>query len=345
MPKLKPQDLAAALKKEGPSPVYLLHGDDGRGIERALSDIVAAALADGEDEFNSDWFSGRESSAGEVAAAARMLPMMADRRLVVLKRADEIKGPSRGPLLEYLEDPSPMTVLVMTGPGLQVSGSSAKKDDKKLLAAAGKAGVTIEFQRPKARQLPALVEAMARERGKTADREAVRALIDLAGAETFGLEQEVEKVSLYIGGRKRITADDVLKAVADIKEAGIFEFTDAIGAKNVEEALRIFGKMREQGNEPLMLLGMLARHFRIIWQLQALTSSGMSHTEIARKLRLNEWIMKNNYIPQLNKFPPGDTGRIMKSLADLDIKMKSTRADRDLLFEKEVIGLCLGRLS
>ena len=72
---------------------------------------------------------------------------------------------------------------------------------------------------------------------------------------------------------------------------------------------------------------------------------GETPATIARSTGLKDWLVKKTYLPQAEKFPVSDTGRITRLLADLDMKMKSSRGEKDVLFERTVIKLCLGRLA
>ncbi len=337
-------DFFSSLKKSDPLPVYLFHGEDSRLIGKALEAVVKKVDLGDLSDFNSDFFHGKESDPGSVIAAARTLPMMADRRLVVVKRVDEWKGKAREALLDYLLDPSPTTVLAMSAEGLSLRGASAKKEDKDLEKAVNKTGQAVRFARPSRARLPAVIREMFAERGKRIGGEAVDLLIDLAGDETRGLEHQVDKVAIFVGEKDAVSRQDVLEAVADVKEANVFEFTDAIGAHDLEGALRSYRRMRDQGQEPLMILAMLARHFRNLWRIGELAEEGESPVAIAKRLKMNEWVVKKSYMPQLPNFPLTGTGGVMKALADLDIQLKSTRTDREVVFERTVIRLCSGKL-
>ena len=339
MPKTSPSDFWSALKKGALAAVYLIHGDDQRLIDKAYKAVEEKALAGGQPEFNADYFTGRDADPDQVLAAANTMPMMADRRLVAVRRMEEMKVALRDPILQYLANPNPTTVFL-----LQAGKLDRKEGDTKLENAVAKVGVSVHFAKPKPWEVPAAIAELARERGHKLDKNAAEALAELAGDDMMAVEQELEKVVLYRGDRKVITREDVLEAVADIKETIVYEFTDALAARQAEAALRAYGRLRDQGQEPLMILGMMARHFRIIWKLQELKAKGESDGLIAKQAGLNEWIMKKNYLPRLKEFPPRDAGRVTRLLADLDIKLKSTRTDKDILFERAIMRLCSRRL-
>lgn len=340
MAKVPPAEFLASLKKGPLAPVYLVHGSDQRRADQAYKAIEARALEDGEPEFNADYFHGRDADPTAVLSAARTMPMMAERRLVAVRHLEEMKAPAREPIMAYLADPNPSTVLLLHAGALDL-----RKGDGKFETAAAKAGVSVNFSKPKPWEVPDAIIEMARERGKKMDKAAANALSELAGDDMLAVEMELEKVILYRPDRKAITREDVLEAVADIREAVVYEFTDALAAKNAEAALRSYRRMRDQEQEPLMILGMMARHFRIIWKIQEYKREGQSDGMVAKNAGLNEFIMKKNYLPRLKEFPPRETGRVMRILADLDIKLKSSRTDKDVLFERAVLKLCSRRLG
>jgi DNA polymerase III subunit delta len=336
------KQILKSIETDGLRPVYFFHGDDSRTMDKAQKIVEDRVLDGGLPEFNAEYFNARETEASVVTSSCQTMPVMADKRLVVLRHLQEWKDPQKKSLSQYLESPNPETVLVIVNIGL-LKGPAAGKEDKALMKIAKKSGAVIDFPRPYKRDVPAIIQDIAEDEGKKFEGPALTLLAELAGDETLGIEQEVLKVVLYTGDRKKITRDDVLKAVADIKEATVFEFTDSIGIRDVEGSLRTYRKMREKGQEPLMVLGMLLRHFRMIWKIQKLREEGQTPGAVAKKLRMNEWILKNNYLPQIKKFPDFEFGRITRVLSELDIKMKSTRSDREVLFERTIMKLCSGR--
>ncbi|MEO0250568.1 MAG: DNA polymerase III subunit delta [candidate division WOR-3 bacterium] len=339
----KPEAFGEQMKKGEFSSVYLFFGEDGPAIDRAVREVSARVLAEGFSEFNADYFYGKEAEVGEVVAACETLPMMAERRLVVFRRVEETKGASRERLLSYLGSPNPTTVLVLVAGELAVKGANAKKEDKALVEAVEKKGRVVYFPNPRPEELPDVVRKLVRARGKKIERLAVETFLELSGGELRGLEQEVEKLLLFVGEGDLITREEVLAACADIKAAGIFEFTDALTRRDTESALRALKKLREQGQELLMILGMALRHFRQFFAVQEYAGQGETAPRIARLTGINEWVLKKSYLPYVNQFLPADFNRIFGLFSELDLKLKSTRTDKELLFERAVIELCSGR--
>ncbi len=338
-----PKDFWSSLEKGKILPVYLFHGEDTRSLDQAVRELEKKVVDPELSEFNSEYFYGKESDISEILGSVQTLPMMTDRRFVMVKRVEEIKGSQRNRLIEYINSPSPSSVLLLVSTALSLKGQGASQEDYKLVKAVSSSGMSVNFANPYLDKLPSHIDRMAREKGKRMDKEAVQALMELTGADMKGIEQELEKICLFIGEREVISADDVAECVADIKEGNIFEFTDAIGDRRIQASLQIYRRMRAENQEPLMILAMLLRHFRIIWRTQEYRQDGMSDSQIAKKLKLNPFIFNKTYKARANKFPPADTGRITTIFSNLDLKLKSTGADKDVLFERAVIKLCLGR--
>jgi DNA polymerase-3 subunit delta len=335
MPSLKPPDLQKDIKA-GIRPVYLVHGDEPFLIDECRDMIERAALAGAIPQFNQDVFLARESDAEDVVASCRTMPVMADRRVVLVKDVNAWKTSGQELLITYLEKPLATTCLIMT--------ASERMDTRsKLLATAKTSGAVIEARHPYGRQLLAEINKMAKSLGKRLDQDAAELLLAVSGSDLASLKMQVEKLALYVGEGKAISREDVAEAVADVKLFTIFEFTDALGTKDLEAALRSFRTMLDLGEAPVKILAMVARHFRILFQLQEHQKSAVPLEESAKSFKLPPGILKNKYLPQTQRFPAKELSRIWKILANLDYTLKSrpsSREVRELIFEQMIIKLC-----
>src|SRR3954465_2691978 len=96
MPAASPADVRTAIAKRTPAPAYLLLGDDDAALPRLGGDATALV----EDElraFNVDrlYAGDKGMSAASIVESARLLPMMSDRRIVVVLRAEKLLKPKR----------------------------------------------------------------------------------------------------------------------------------------------------------------------------------------------------------------------------------------------------------
>ncbi len=337
MPSIKPQALDKEIMDGKLRPVYLLYGEETYLLDRAFKSLSEKALGDGLADFNYDMFHARDKTAAEVVSISNTLPMMADRRLVVLKGVDTWRKEEQTKLVPYLSDPSPTTCLI-----LLASGVDKRRDWAK---AAGKAGAIVEFKHPYMDRMHQQVRGMARGMGKNIDQQSASLLVELVGNDLMQLEQALNKLSLYMEDQVKITRELIVESVADVKMAGVFEFTDALGKKDLESALRTLTRMVESRETDVhfRILAMMLRHFRIIWRVSELKDQGEPPPAIAKQLGINPYILDKTYLGQASNFSSEELAKIFTKLSELDLKLKTgatSRASKPLVFERVVVELC-----
>ena len=125
-------------------------------------------------------------------------------------------------------------------------------------------------------------------------------LAEFVGDELRQLDQELIKLGDYARGRA-VTREDVRKLVPATRVASVFDLVDALGAGNGAVASRLMTHALDiDGEPPLRLLAMIARHYRQLLQLKALQAAGTKQSEIARTLGIFEWKM-SGMVSQANR--------------------------------------------
>src|SRR5690349_19066053 len=115
--------LHAALKTRAFEPVYFFHGEDDYLKDARTRDLVEAAVDPATRDFNLELCRGSELDAETLDALLGTPPMLADRRVVVIRDVDKLKKDARALLLRYLDHPARDTVLVLVAP----AGAKADK--------------------------------------------------------------------------------------------------------------------------------------------------------------------------------------------------------------------------
>jgi DNA polymerase-3 subunit delta len=241
---------AHELVEKGLDPVYILHSEHSILLERALHAIRDAAVPPETRGFNYDVVEGKPTG-GKIVALAQTLPMMAQKRMVVVRDLGLMPADEAEPLLAYFAKPNPSTVLV----------AMTTKLDKRLktFATASKKGWLHVLEAP--RQLVPWVKHEAKLRQVEIDGAAVQRLVDTVGSDLSRLALTVEQLGLYAGTRA-VTTDDVDDLVADTRERSVFELTDAIGAADRPRALAAVASLCDQRESAVGVVVMLARHIR-----------------------------------------------------------------------------------
>lgn len=267
MPTATPAAVRKQIAAGDTAPVYLLLGEDD--VEKsALAHEFDELVEEGLRAFNverlhgGDWTTGDKLAAGvaDLVSAARTLPMMAPRRIVILLQADLLLSPKRESeastraverFEELLKQPEPMTTLVL------VAGAVDRRSRiYKLLtrqATLVECGA-IEDQADAERWVRTRIAAA----GVAIDAAGARLLAERCGTDVKRLRNDVERLLLYALGQKTIAVEDVRAIVGPAALQDDWAMTNAIEAKDAATALRQLALMLETGAPPEKVLGQLA---------------------------------------------------------------------------------------
>ena len=239
--------------------LYLVLGDD----EQEKSDIADAleqAVDEGLRAFNVDRFHGGETPLGAVLDAARTLPMMAPRRVVIVRHAERALQPKREQaaaardaeaLDAFLEQPPDHASLVLVSGPLDERRATTRR----LLARATVVRCGgLESVADAGRWIRAKVTAA----GKRMESAAVRLLAERIGPDANRLRDEVDRLLLYAGDAAAVTAADVRSVAGPAAAYDDWAVTRAIERGQTAVALRELGRALEQGAVPYVVLGQLA---------------------------------------------------------------------------------------
>jgi len=329
---MKPEEFNRAVEKGELAPLYLLYGDEPYLVERAVKKLLERAVDPSFRDFNLNVFYGNECKGDEVFSAAQTLPMFAERRVVLVKKGGDLPAAAQEILLSYLQDPSPGTCLVL----------QAEKVDgrKKFFAEFKKRGEAVEFKRPYENQLGPYVRDEVRAAGKKIDPAAAELLAYLVGNNLQELVSQIEKLCLYCGKKENIGVAEVKAIVSDTKVESVFEFTDALGSRDLGKALRMLTTLLQDGEAPLRLLGAVARHFRQLWQVRELLDRKLAPAEVAKAAGINPYFLKK-VTDQARNYQVSELKEVFERMLELDLAFKSG-GNSEALFERFVFQACKG---
>lgn len=330
---MKVEELEKALSRGEIGPLYYFHGDEPYLMERAAKRLVDRVVSADFRDFNLDVFYGNEVKGEEIATAAQTLPMFAERRLVLVKRAGDLNAAALDLLLPTVTDPPSSTCLVFLG---------EKVDQrKKFFQEVKKHGELVDCKRPYENQLGAFIREEARELGKRVEPAAVELLLYLVGNNLGELATQLAKVATFAGERETVTVADVKEIVSDTKVESVFDLANALGERNLVKAFRSLATILRDGEAPLMLLAMIARHFRQLWRVRELVAKQVGQQEIARQTGINPYFLKG-IVDQSRNFSVAELRDVFEALytADLALKGGEGGGKPALVMERLVMGIC-----
>ena len=295
-------------------PVYILMGD-----EPYYPDLVCQAVIDNcIDEFGKDFNEticyGADVTAERIITEAREYPMMAERRLIVVKEAQMMKGIEN--LVVYCGDPLDSTVLVL------VLHKATIDKRKALYKSAMKSGVVLDSPALRDYEVPGWIMDYYRSRGLQIDPQAASLLAESAGTELSTIVIETDKLLKNLPeGETRISVSDVEKNVGISRQFSIFELTKALSYRNGQEALRIASHIGTSARFAMpMAVSALYTHFSRILKYAALLAKSRNPSPEDKALALagvNPYFYRE-YDAAVRNYPLPKVMAVMGLLCDYD---------------------------
>ena len=266
--------------------VYLLMGEEPYYPELVCNAIIGNCLQEWEKDFNETICYGSDVTAETVITAARRFPMMADRQLVVVKEAQQMK--TLEDLSLYCQQPLDSTVLVIL-----MHGASADKR-RALYKSVLKTGVIVESPMLRDYEMPQWISSYYEGRGLRIHPEAAQLLAESAGTELGKIAVETDKLLKNLPeGVKEISVADIEKNVGISRQFSIFELTKCLSYRRAADALKIAAHMGEAPRFVLpMVIAPLFTHFLRIEKYHAILPNRPAPADAARILGVNPYFLK-----------------------------------------------------
>jgi DNA polymerase-3 subunit delta len=326
---------------------YILHGEDELTRSETLADLKARLGPPELAALNTAVFDGARVTLAELRSVCDTVPFMAERRMVIVhgllsrlhpsgqrqKKEDRSSGQSSylEELVDYLPRLPATTRLVLVEPGQLANDHpilrQAKQDEY---------GFVRAFVPPK--DLVKWVRQRAISKGGQLSPQAAVALVEAVGAEQRLLDQEIEKLLAYANRERPITSEDVSLLVPYAQEAVIFDAVDALGQRDGVKAARLIHNLLDHGNEPLYLLAMIVRQFRLLIQIKELALEGLPPPAIARAIRLHPFPTGKLY-NQARNFTLEQLERVHRHLLQIDVQIKTGQINSLVALDLLVAGL------
>ncbi|WP_338750243.1 DNA polymerase III subunit delta [Bacillus sp. FJAT-52991] len=314
--------------------VYLLYGKEDFLINETKQKLIANALTEEEMDFNFALYDLEETSVETALEEAETFPFMGERKVVFLnhptfltaERTKEKVEHNLQKFEQYIKDPAPYTILVLLAPYEKLD------ERKKLTKLLKKEAAVLEAKKLGEKELKGWLRDRAKSHHVEMDEEALEHLLALAGTNLMMLTSELDKLSLYAQGKKRITKEMVDKLTARSLEQDIFSLVDRIVTGKIEEAFRIYYDLLKLNEEPIKILSLIASQFRLIYQTKELSRKGYGQQQIAGFLKVHPFRVKLA-AGQARNFTDEQLVYIIKKLADSDLQMKSSGMAKEMIIE------------
>lgn len=352
---MTPDQFLQSLTKKAPEGVYLFLGPEPFERERCRKALLTAALGDDlVDENSLARLTLDEVALASALDEARALSLFATRRVVWIGSAEAVIPKGRaatsndegedggdGQLLtEYLRDPTPGTVVVFEASRYGFDGEDKARIEKvQQFYSAISAKVEFRPYAPESARM--LAQSLAKQCGLQLGLAELALLLEATGGEPARLQLEIEKLSLFTDGKRKVTALDIAALVPDAQASNIFALVAAIGRKDRIRALELLDTLSRDGTYMPLALTFLATQFRMA--LAAREAGARNAGQIQshfNKIGARIWPDRARQIEQtVEAFSKAKLERALGRLFETDRGLRDARPDDRILMEEMIVVL------
>ncbi|TWR29377.1 DNA polymerase III subunit delta [Mucilaginibacter pallidiroseus] len=314
------------LKARKFKPVYLLHGDEPYFIDLIGNYIEHKLLSDAEKGFNQTVLYGKDTDIMTVINASKRYPMMSDYQVVIVKEAQDMKwgkddeGKGINPVLAYLENPLPSTILVFC----YKYGKFDKR--KKTYKAMDKHGLVFESATLYDNKIPAWVEGYVTGKGYKIGQQASAMLSEYLGNDLSKISNEMDKLMLNVTKGEEITLKHIQDNIGISKEYNVFELQAALTRKDAYKVNQIvnYFEANPKANPIVLVLGNLNNFFSKV--LAYHYAKDKTPQGLAKELGISPYFVKD-YEQAAKGYNLGKTFQVISYLREYDLKSKGVESN------------------
>ncbi|HEY6183741.1 MAG TPA: DNA polymerase III subunit delta [Terriglobales bacterium] len=336
-------------------PAYVFVGDETffrkRCREAILEHLVPSELRD----FSLFDFDLSETDLAEVLDRARTPSLMAPFQVFFVKGVKTMfgRGSNEDKLTaieQYCKDPNPDAVIIFVADHISIPADVRKMDmqDKeryeRIREAMGPFCGLVELARVEEGEAVRWLNDYCATRDVKIEADAARELVDALGGDMMMVSNELEKLILYVGEKKRITLGDVETMILAAKQRSLYELTDAISSKDRVKALEMLDAILTTGDGDEAAIGhlyMLAKTFRqmLVILERNVRDQRMLWAALWQGFRVPPFAA-DDIIKQARRYKSKrELTRAIRLVAKTDLALRSNPPSKRLILEKLVLDL------
>jgi len=300
--------------------MYLIYGESFRLIDEEIKKII-------KDNTNIITMDLLEVTLEDVITEATYVSMFEEQKIIIVKNAlfftaAKAKEENTEMLLNYMENPVSLTTIIFTTYeklDLRKKITKSFKDKYKIISVSSLSNDELTNK----------IRNYVKSKSYTIDQETIRYLINCCHNNFDLIYNELEKIFLYYNKPQKIELNDIKPFISKSIQDNNFKFVEAVVEKNMKKALLILEDLFALKVDPIALLMLLAREYRLMYSTSYLMSNGFHKNEISKQLGMQDWQIEK-YIRSSSKYFLDDLKIYIKELAEIDAKIKSGKMDKNL---------------
>jgi DNA polymerase III subunit delta len=336
-------------------PAYVLVGDESFFRKRCREAILEHLVSPEMRDFSVFEFDLAETDLAEVLDRARTPSLMAPFQVFFVRGVKVLYGRGSNKekleaIEEYCKSPNPDALLVFVADHISIPADARRMEMtdreryERIRETLGPFCGIIELARVEESDAVRWIGDYCTTRAVKIDTDAARELVDSLGGDMMMVSNELEKLILYVGEKKRITLGDVETMVLAAKQRTLYELTDAISAKNRVKALEMLDAILNTGDGEEAAIGhlyMLAKTFRqmLIISERNVRDTRMLWAALWQGFRVPPFAAED-IIRQARRYQSKrELTRAIRLVAKADLALRSNPVSKRMVLEKLIMDL------
>lgn len=262
---------------------YLLSGEEEYLKEEGLKRLLAKMISEKETVFDKRTFYGDSVTPEEISSVLLSTPMMASKKVVIIRESHRLNTNSKNELLKYLANPLDSTYLILLAPRVDLGKGFFRKVSERTKV--------YLFKRLTRRERIELILSHLKKHRLAIAEDARELLLETVGSQTLKLIGELDKLISYKSGSRRIEKEDVEKLLDFGRLETIFRLQDLVGRRRLKEALAVIEQLLLWNEKPIRILGSLGSFYLTILKLKR-EPKNIPLESIATKFGLGSFYVK-----------------------------------------------------
>lgn len=322
---------------------YIFQGPDQFSARETLAKLKSRLGAPDIVDLNTTELDGKTILLSDLIHHANAMPFLAPKRLVIVTNylvrlggTGNAKGDVKTleKLAQFLDNLPETTNLIF------IEEVELKKSHPIL-----KKGLAIEkcvhtFAGLTPQKLPKWIESRAKSKGGQIERQAINALANVIGPDLRTLDNEIEKLVMYVNCQRPITLADVELLCPYTADAETFAMANAIGRGDVREAQNQLHKRLEEGQTPLAIMGGITAQFRGLLEVKSMAAQGRTSGQIAEAKGWRSEYAARMRLQEAQRFSMSQLIQIFNILLEADLAVKTGQIGQTLALDTLITRLC-----
>ncbi len=304
--------------------IFFFYGPNSFEARSQIAKLVTQYQKKTGNDFGLDKIEGEKATVAELKAALQAVPFLASSRLVIIESLGKNKAVSTQ-IDQIIEGIPSTTVAVFYDPEVDHRTNYFKTLKEK--------AKVVEFKQLDHAKLMRWIIKLVEDAGGEIDRAAVGRLLDLAGEDQWRLSNEIEKLLNY---NMEVTVENIDLLVESSRTESIFNLVDAMSAGKRQLAIKIYTRLRTNGENEMYILSM------IIWQLRnqllAKSAGRITAPQLAKEAGMSPYVA-GKVLATRHLYTEERIKESFIKAIDTEMAIKSGEGDSDYMVEQLVSSL------